>query len=182
MKTNGIQKISQLFKQLHEINNEHIQLWTEYVLFTWQWWLGLGLTIIPWIVWVIYRKKDSTLRLLSAGFFMMFIASWLDSLGIQLGFWEYHYEVIPFIPAFIPWDLSLIPVMTMVVLQIKPHVSRYIKGFLFALIAAYAAEPFFIWVGLYNPFTWEHIYSLPIFFILYIVSHLLCYGKSYQPL
>ncbi|WP_216830659.1 CBO0543 family protein [Alkalihalobacterium elongatum] len=179
---NGIEKITHLFKQIHEINNQHIDLWSEHVLFTWQWWFGLFLSIIPWVIWFLFRKKDSTLRLLTAGFLMMFIASWLDSIGIQLGLWYYHYEVIPFIPAFIPWDLSLIPVVTMVILQIKPHVSPYIKGAVFGIIASYIAEPFFIWIGLYEPIIWKHIYSLPIFFILYVIAHFLCHGKAYRAL
>ncbi|WP_209121286.1 CBO0543 family protein [Alkalihalobacillus sp. BA299] len=178
----GIERLQELFKQIHEISIEQRQLWVEDVVFTWQWWAGIGLAVIPWILWLLLRKKDSSLRLLTAGFFMMFISSWLDSLGIQLGFWLYKYEVIPFIPAFIPWDVSLIPVFTMFLLQIQPNISSFIKGVIFGLVTAFVAEPFFILVEIYKPLTWKHIYSFPIYFILYLIAHRICHGKSYNVL
>ncbi|MBU8906654.1 CBO0543 family protein [Desertibacillus haloalkaliphilus] len=175
-------RIQELFEQIHKINNEQIQIWIESIVFTWQWWVGIGLTLTPWIAWLILRKKESSLRLLTAGFFMMIIASWLDSLGIQLGLWIYKYEVIPFIPAFIPWDLSLMPVVTMFFLQVKPNINPFIKGIIFGFIAAFVAEPFFIWIEIYEPLNWEHIYSFPVYIILYIISHYLCNGKSFAAL
>ncbi|QGH34633.1 hypothetical protein GI584_11585 [Gracilibacillus salitolerans] len=175
----GIERIQELFEKIHEINNEQIQIWLEYIVFTWQWWIGLGLTIIPWILWFLFRKKDSSLRLLTSGFFMITISTLLDSLGIQLGFWLYKYEVLPFIPAFTPWDVSLIPVFTMFFLQIKPNISPYIKGCVFGVVTAFVAEPFFIFIEIYEPLTWEHIYSIPIYFILYLIAHRICHGKSY---
>jgi len=177
---NGIKRLQELFQQLYEINNEQRQLWIEYVVFSWQWWVGVGLVVIPWMIWFLLRKKDSSLRLLSAGFFIIFICSWLDSIGIQLGLWRYKYEVIPFTPAFIPWDISLMPVVTMFFLQVKPDINLYIKGVIFGLFLAFVAEPVSILIDLYEPLNWKHIYSFPIYFSLYFFSHRICYGRSYN--
>jgi hypothetical protein len=43
-------------KQLSNIIYEN---WVHFDLFTWQWWLLLGLTIVPWFIWwKIVDKKN----------------------------------------------------------------------------------------------------------------------------
>lgn len=43
--------------------------WFNYVLFTWRWWVQVAFTIIPWIVWGVFKRRQSTDRLLYSGFF-----------------------------------------------------------------------------------------------------------------
>ena len=176
----GVQKVEQLYKQTHEANMELQTLWVEHVLFTWQWWVGVSLTIFPWIIWVLLRKKESTMRFLSAGFFIMFISYWLDSLGVQLGFWYYQYAVIPFIPASIPWNTSLLPVFVMFLLQMKNIPNPYIKAFIFATISAFVAEPLAVWIKLYDPIKWKYLYSFPIYIVLFLISHYIYSRNSFQ--
>ncbi|MCM3126087.1 CBO0543 family protein, partial [Mesobacillus sp. MER 33] len=108
---------------------------------------------------------------LTAGFFIMFISNFLDSLGVQLGFWYYQYAVVPFIPASMPWNTSLLPVFVMFLLQYKNISSPYIKAIIFATISAFVGEPFAVWIKLYNPVNWKYLYSFPIYIILYLISH-----------
>lgn len=51
----------------------------------------------------------STDRILYTGFFVMVISLVLDILGDQLGFWHYRFNVIPVLPTYFPWDLTLMP-------------------------------------------------------------------------
>ena len=37
-------------------------LCVEHVLFTWQWWVGVSLTIFPWILWLVFRKRECTMH------------------------------------------------------------------------------------------------------------------------
>jgi hypothetical protein len=172
--------IEQLYKEVHEQMVIKYSIWADIVLFTWQWWIGVALSIIPWILWIIFRRKESTLRLLTVGFFVMFLSTFLDSLGVQLGFWYYIHSVLPFIPPYFPWDTTLMPVTVMAFLQYKPNIKPYVKGLIFALMSSYIAEPVAIWMELYKPIIWEHYYSLPIYFVIYLICDKMYRGKSYK--
>lgn len=93
-----------------------LQNWIEYVFFTPLWWLGISLSIVPWIFWIFYHKRKSRNRMLFVGFIVIIIASFFDFLGTQLGLWMYYYEVFPWIPAYEPWDFTLIPVIILLLI------------------------------------------------------------------
>ncbi|WP_138420879.1 CBO0543 family protein [Aquibacillus sediminis] len=164
----GVKEVYTLLKQSTDL---HKELWIEHVVFSWRWWLVLVLTILPWIFWSIFRKKGSTHRLLFVGFFTMFISILLDITGARLGWWYYKYEVIPFSPSFKPWDISLLPVLTMFFLQVRPQINFFIKAVIYAFLIAFCAEPLFMWLGFYEYPNWEYIYSFIIYFIIYLFSH-----------
>ena len=114
-------------KVLVKANQKDHDIWFEYVFLSWQWWFCVILSIIPWILWWKFRKKESTHRLLYGAFFMMFISMFLDSFGAELGYWDYRYEPLPFLPSFVPWDLSLLPISFLILVQIKPTISPILK-------------------------------------------------------
>lgn len=78
-----------------QAQSEMIQEWINNVVFTGPWWLGVSLSIIPWVIWAIFHKKESRNRLLFAGFGIIIISSFLDFLGVQLGLWVYYYDMMP---------------------------------------------------------------------------------------
>jgi hypothetical protein len=41
----------------------------------------------------------------------------------------------------------------------------------FPVFASFIAEPFFICIGLYQPLNWEHIYSFPIYIVIYLLAN-----------
>ncbi|MFB4166064.1 CBO0543 family protein [Alteribacillus sp. JSM 102045] len=164
------QQIKQAYDLVVRANNQMFYIWKENVIYTWQWWLGVGLTISPWIFWIIFRKKDSTIRLLSTGVFVILIISWLDFIGISLGLWYYTYEVLPFIPNYLPWDFSLLPLFILSLIQIKPNVSPLIKAVFFSVVSAFVAEPFFKSIGLYQPIYWKHVYSFSVYIVIYLIA------------
>lgn len=176
----GITEVERVYKQYHMLSKELQNVWVEHILFTGSWWAAVGLTIIPWILWWKFRNKESTMRCLTVGFFIMVIASWSDSMGIQLGFWHYHYEVVPFIPAAIPWDISVLPVFVMFLLQIKNMRNPLIKALVFASVSAFIGEPFAVWINLYDPTKWKYIYSFPIYIVLFLISHYIYSRTSFQ--
>lgn len=69
------EEIGKLYELVSDTTYEKLEIWSEGVLFTWQWWIGVALTIVPWLLWIIFRKKESTLRFLTVGFFVMFIST-----------------------------------------------------------------------------------------------------------
>lgn len=181
-------KPSQVYKEklntIIELNNKaqsiKLDVWKEHVIFTGHWWAGICLTIIPWILWVLFRKKESKDRMLFVGFFLMVISTFLDFLGTKMGLWFYYFDVIPFIPAFMPWDISLIPVFVMSLIEFKPKVNPYLKGLFFGIITSFVAEPLFVFFGLYQPVKWNHWYSFPIFILFYLMAHFLSIRQNFK--
>ena len=162
--------MEEAYNLISQSNNIMIDLWLKHTFLTWRWWLGVCLAIIPWVLWIIFKKKESTNRLLFVGFFVIIICSWLDLMGILFGLWSYYHNVVPFSPAFIPWDFTMLPVSIMFLLQIKPKIRPIIKAIAFAVFSSFIAEPFFVWIGTYNPTHWKYIYSFPIFLVIYLIS------------
>ncbi|MBA2943234.1 hypothetical protein HZF08_33730 [Paenibacillus sp. CGMCC 1.16610] len=166
-----IELIDANVNQIQTLIHERVEIWQTYVLFSGLWWFGLFLSIFPWIVWIFLRDKHSTDRILYAGYFVMVISLILDILGDQLGFWHYRFNVIPVLPTYFPWDITLMPVSVMFLIQIKPKTNPYLKAIFFALLTSYVAEPFFTWLKIYEPQIWKFSYSAPIQFIIYLLAH-----------
>ncbi|WHY02544.1 CBO0543 family protein [Neobacillus sp. DY30] len=167
--------------QAQEIIQQKIEIWSNHVVFSGLWWFGVVLSIIPWLIWIKYRKKDSTDRILYAGFYVIIVSLCLDVVGDQFGFWHYRFNVMPVLPTYFPWDITLMPISVMFILQIKPAFNPVIKAILFALFSAYIAEPFFHWMGVYVLTGWKYSYSFPIQIIIYLIAHYLSRRERFSP-
>ncbi|MDQ0974540.1 hypothetical protein QFZ31_004418 [Neobacillus niacini] len=167
---------------IEHLIDKKIQIWTDYVLFSGLWWMGVGLSIIPWIIWFVIRKRESTDRLLYTAFYIMTIAVVSDILGDQLGLWHYRYHVIPVLPTYFPWDVTLMPLSIITLIQIKPKMNPWFKAVVFSLLASYVAEPFFDWLGVYEPKHWRYSYSVPLQIIFYMSAHALSKRNQFSKL
>lgn len=154
MDPEALKEVKDAYQKVAEANRELHHEWLYHVVFTWRWWLALLLTVGIWGLWFWLRKKESTDRLLYAGFFVIFLSSWLDFIGVVNGYWRYTVDVFHTIPAFIVFDFSLIPVSVMLYLQFFPRLSPWIKGVLFAGGASFIGEPLFQWLDIYEPEKW----------------------------
>lgn len=179
---NLLTEIQKVYQKVHELYLDKFELWKEEIVYSWQWWTGVLLTILPWVVWLRFRKKESTHRLLYVAFFVMVIAVWLDSIGVQLGLWYYNYEVLPFSPSYKPWDFTLIPILTISLLQYKPQVNCFLKALIYSLFISFVAEPLFVWGDFVEYSRWKYIYSFPIYFIIYLIAHYLGTRSSFEKL
>jgi xanthine/uracil permease len=101
---------------------------------------------------------------------MIIVSSWLDKLGIAMGLWHYHWEVIPFMPANFPWNFSLLPVTVMFLHQYKSGIHTFIKALIFGGFSAFLAETISQMADLYHPVYWKHTYSFPIYVGLYLLT------------
>jgi hypothetical protein len=168
--------------QIEQLLVQKVKIWTEYVLFSELWWMGVALSILPWIFWYIYRRKQSTDRLMYTGFFVMTVSLTFDILGDQLGLWHYRFQVIPVLPTYIPWDITLMPVGIMTLIQAKPKINPWFKAILFALATSYLAEPFFHWLTVYEPSHWRYSYSVPIQVAIYMCAHYISRRSNFSDL
>ncbi|KQU19185.1 hypothetical protein ASG65_24645 [Bacillus sp. Leaf13] len=113
---------------------------------------------------------NGTDRLLYVGIFVIGIASWLDFLGVVKGLWVYHVDVLFTIPAYILWDFSVLPVTVMFLLQFQPQVHLFWKALFLAGGSAFVGEPFFNWIGFFEPLKWSPLFSFPIYATAYYLS------------
>ncbi|MBC9786642.1 hypothetical protein H1S01_19550 [Heliobacterium chlorum] len=166
---------------ISQMNSEYITLWKENVFLTSRWWITVALLILPWIIWLTFRKRESTHRLLYAGFWVYLISSILDAAGVAFGLWCYVVTPLPYLHSFfLPWDGSVLPVVVMLMIQIKPKLPSYLKAAIFALGSSFIAEPLAIWVKIYQPLTWRHYYGVPIYFVIYLLAHWMSKRKEFK--
>lgn len=166
-----VEDVNKVNDQFHQISKELFLYWKTHMLFEWHWWGNLVILILPWVVWLMVRDRKNTVCLLLAAVYIMVVCSFYDALGMALGLWGYNYKLIPLIPPFIPWDVSAIPVAAMIFFQFARRVKPFFKGLIYAFTGAYLSEPFFYWLGFYNPKAWKHIYSFPIILFIYYTAY-----------
>jgi hypothetical protein len=94
----------------------------------------------------------------------------------------YRYEVLPFIPAYIPYDLALMPVVIMFLIQFKPLYSSLKKAIIFGLLTAFVGEPTIVMFDIYKPQNWNFFYSIPIYILIYLIAHWLTTRRYFDEL
>ena len=176
-----LEAVDRITKQYSGIHDEIEQLWAKQMVFTWHWWLDLALAVLPWVLWLIVHDKKHTHRLLYAGMFTAFAATVLDMVGVTQGGWNYNTWLLPYSPEYLPWDWTVMPVTTMLFYQFLPKINPWLKGAFFGAFAAYVVEPVYSWLGFYEPAGWEHYYSLPVYFVIYMIGYWL-YTRHFEPL
>ncbi|PWU69231.1 CBO0543 family protein [Gracilibacillus dipsosauri] len=177
----GLEQSERAYDQLVEVN----QLLTDAVLnaflFSWQWWLGIILFILPWVLWILYRDKKNTGRLLLGGFITIILALSIDLIAISYGLWSYPMKFVPISPLlFLPYHFALAPVGVMFALQIKPNSHPIVKGVIFAAVGAFVGMNLFDALDFYNPKGWPTFYDFFIFLFLFLVAHLFSKIDSYH--
>ncbi|MDT8863066.1 hypothetical protein N0O92_23215 [Alkalihalobacillus sp. MEB130] len=177
---NKSQVFDDYFSKETQLKNEKIQIWLEHSLFTWQWWFGVIVLLLSIFLWLKFRKKPSTDRLLYSGFFVMISASILDILGHNLGLFHYHYEVFPLTVNYLPWSIVVIPVVVMFFLQYKPDANPFLKSVIFSSLLSFIGLPFLRFIGIYHPVKWNVFYSFIILFIIYLIAHFLVQRDKFE--
>jgi hypothetical protein len=177
-----IKKTNEFYEQIHRIEMDHLAYWQENTLWHWEFWVSVLFSVVPWVIWFVFRKRGSEARLLLAGLFVILIASLLDFLGVVFGIWHYSGKALPIIPSYIPWDFTLLPVTVMFWLQIKPKSNPFLKAVIFAALCAFIGEYLFEWLGLYTPKEWRSIYSFPIYIVIYLIADRISRTGAFKPL
>ncbi|MGI8386191.1 CBO0543 family protein [Robertmurraya sp. P23] len=179
----GLAQSEKAYSQFTEISSLFAKIVSEEFFSTWQWWLGVALFIIPWIVWFAFRKKNSTGRLLLGGLMTIILSLTIDLAALSLGLWSYPMVIIPLAPfLFLPYHFSLAPVAVMFALQIKPKMNPLLKGVIFSSIAAFGGMNLFDAIDFYNPKNWSTLYDFIIFLTLYFTAYWLTKIESYNKL
>jgi hypothetical protein len=172
----------ELYLKLHDAHVQYLHLWENQIVFTWRWWFGVALIIIPWSFWLVIRKKDSSSRLLHAGLVAIILSSFLDMIGVVLALWSYPISVFPIMPGYIPYDFCALPVATMLFIQFLPKIKAIYKALVYGAIGGFVFEPMMNWIGVYNKKEWKSYYSFPILVAIYLVCNYFAKKKIFEPI
>ncbi|MBC7765158.1 MAG: hypothetical protein H7Y41_01645 [Hyphomonadaceae bacterium] len=155
------QKLIEVRKTSSDLSFAH---WLREELWTWGWWLSVALTILPWFVWWKFVDKKRTFEILTYGLFITMMATFLDVVGSELVLWNYPTRILPIVPAMLPFDFTIAPIIFMLLYQYFPKWKSYlIAGVVISATLAFVAEPLLVKMNLYVLITWQYIYSFPIY-------------------
>ncbi|WP_129731720.1 CBO0543 family protein [Ectobacillus funiculus] len=150
--------LQEVRKQLKDVGYER---WVEHDLFSWQWWLLLAATILPWIGWMYLVKKPHRPHVFAFAMLIGITSSILDVIGADMLLWGYPTKLIFMVPPLFPADLTMIPVLFSLVYYYGKVWSRYIVYVIFlAIVFSYVFEPLFEIVDIYRMHHFPHWASL----------------------
>ena len=172
-------KIEEFYRIVHKANEAYFTYWKEHTFLHWDWWLSVGLTVLPWVIWWRWTDKANRARFMFTAFFIVIVCSWFDFCGVALGLWYYAGKVIPTIPSYAPWDFALFPVTMTLLIQFRPHISPLKKAIFYGLMVAFIGEPIFEWTGLYTKTHWQYSYSFPIYMLIYLSANWVSKRESF---
>jgi hypothetical protein len=149
-----------------EVQLTHLRIanWLNQDIHSWQWYMLIGVLIIPWLIWWKKVEGSRIPEIILLGMLVLIVSSYLDAVITELGLWSYNFWVIPLWPRLISADFTVIPVTFMFLYQqYRPWRSYALAVIIVALIFAFVGEPFLVWTDIYKLHGWKHIYSLPIY-------------------
>lgn len=159
----------------------YFNLWKTETVFSWRWWIAAGIMILPWVLWIIVRKRESTHRLLFTGAIIALLSTILDMTGIVLGFWYYPITVFPMTPSYIPFDLCALPVATMLWLQFFPKWNLFLKAGVYAAVGSlfdFICDTLRLTV---QEDSWLRIYTFIILLLIYLFAYWLSKRRRFEP-
>ncbi|PLR95129.1 CBO0543 family protein [Bacillus sp. T33-2] len=147
-------------KMLNKIEHIHIELtdlwvdyWNKYSGFnTWQFWVVLAFLVIPLIALYFFLDKRKALLFGFYGYNVHVLFTYIDVLGGSRGLWIYPYKVFPMLTTSFALDVSLVPVVYMLLYQwtLKHKKNYYIYFALLSAFFAYFFKPLLIEAGLFE--------------------------------
>ncbi|MBM7600225.1 hypothetical protein JOC34_002616 [Virgibacillus halotolerans] len=159
-----IETITEIQRHLLEANYHY---WIEHVLFSFNWWFLLVLSIVPWIIWWQVVDKTRLLEISLMGTLAIILAITFDTAGYSLVLWSYGYKLVQMTPSLSSIDLALLPVAYMLIYQLFPKWKSYfIAHVIFSVGGSFVMEPLFVWMGIYTLHGWQYIYSFPIYIVM----------------
>lgn len=145
------------------------EFWLHNVVFTYQWWLLVAVTVIPIIAWWKFVDRRRFFEITTYGLLVSLVAGLLDAIGVETDAWEYKYDLVPLLDVFIAYDISILPVSYMAIYQYcRTWTSFALAHGVLSLVFALVSEPLLVYLDIYQLIKWKHIYSVPGYFLLAI--------------
>lgn len=173
MQTEHLKEIDQIGKLREKLVNAEVDHWFQYSSFdSWQFWVLIGMLILPLIslFFLIDRRKAMLL-----GFFGFNIHVWftkLDSSAIAFGLWGYPYELIPFLRTSLSIHAAFIPVVFILLYQwtLSHKRNYYLYSTGLCLVFALLWAPLLSALGLFQVNKGNYFYLLLIYLAAMLIS------------
>lgn len=156
-------------------------LWQQGFL-TFNWWF-IAITIaIAYIVWWKLADKKRIIELLLFGSFIAVTRVIFDVWGITSGRWTYVIDLVPLGISLFLNDLTIIPLILMLVYQFYPAWSKFLLSLLAVQSAfSFALLPLLSYLGILVIYNWHYAYTF-IFMIITatIMKAIMALGHNVQ--
>ncbi|MGC5327049.1 hypothetical protein [Brevibacillus sp. SYSU BS000544] len=170
--------MDEMGKQIDAVSNQltrlRVEFWADYTLFTWQWWMLVGVCIVMSILFITLLKKDKLLQSIAYFGVVFIINKYLDDLATALDWYDYRMQLNPIIPTMLTANLFAVPMAITLVYQ------RFVrwKWFLLALGAfsfflAYISLPLMKLVGMYQEKVWNSHLSFASLVVIAVIAKLI---------
>lgn len=159
------------------VNYDYINSWIiQSSIADLRWWLLFVSIFFPWVIWWKAVDRSRLFEILSFGLFWAGMATWLDLLGTTYNMWSYPFKLNDHITTLLPADVSVIPVMYMLLYQYASIWRSYVIGsVLNAVILSFIFEPLFMLLNMFELQTWSHTKSFISFFLLALLTRTIFY-------
>ncbi|EPZ47393.1 CBO0543 family protein [Alicyclobacillus acidoterrestris] len=172
---------SQYLSHMNHLQRSTIDQWTHYWSLysgpaTWQFWFTCFLLIAPLVL--LYVMLDRR-RALLIGFFGFNVHVWfgyIDAFGAERALWSYPYKLIPFLPMSVSLDVSLVPIVYMLVYQwtTNTHRNYYLYATITSLIFAFVFKPIMSALNMFHLYYWMNYFYLFLgYMVVMVVSKLI---------
>jgi len=119
---------------------------------------------LPWLAWWKLADRKVLVEVSCYGLLIIVISVLLDGLGVEMTLWGYPYKLFPLLERLFHADFTVLPITFMLIYQYFPKWKMFIgMCIIIAIIFAFVAEPFSVWLDIYEPYQWKSVYSFPIY-------------------
>ncbi|MGM8365723.1 CBO0543 family protein [Virgibacillus sp. W0181] len=156
-------EIVELAERLRDIRNDY---WLNETLFSINWWILFFTAVSVLVIWILILDKKRIIEIIAYGLMVTITGIMLDTLGVSLLLWRYPHTLIPF-PILAEIHFIHMPIIFMIIYQyFNTWKTFLIAATVNAFVFAFIFEPLLVWLHIYEPYQWKHIYSFfPYIFI-----------------
>ncbi|WP_442598840.1 CBO0543 family protein [Neobacillus sp. D3-1R] len=149
--------------------------WYQQNFLTARWWLLIFLSIAPPFIWWKFLDKKRVIEITAFGLFYGVAAIILDTIGSNAMIWSYPVRLSPYLyPQVYPYDVGCVIIPFMLVYQKwgEKFKKYFIMTGILSFLLAFVAEVIMEWLDIYHGYSWKHVYSFPVYWLLGII----CWG------
>ncbi|WP_226670084.1 CBO0543 family protein [Metabacillus litoralis] len=170
--------MEKLGKEIDKVSNQltdlRWELWNNYTLFTWQWWLLLVTCILMVILFFIFVKKENFLATVAYLGIVYMINKNIDDVATTMDWYDYRMQLEPIIPTMLPANLFIIPIgLSLLYQKFLKWKSFLISISIFSIFVSYIALPLMKLVDIYLEKSWNAHWSFLTLFSMSVLAKII---------
>lgn len=172
-----VKGMEELGKKIDKVSNHltdlRLEIWTKYTLFSWQWWMLLGISVAMVVLFFILLKKEKLLQSIAYLGIIYILNKNLDDVATALDWYDYRIQLEPIIPTMLPANLFIIPMaLTIIYQRYENWRSFFIALGIFSGFVSYISLPLMKMVDIYLEKAWNAHWSSISLVVMAVISKL----------